>query len=786
MARKKKQVVTIKDPETLAILGIICLVLSFLFIVSAFLDGNVFSYIRSLLGVGVPVMGIVLLLTGIRLLGTKRDYNNLNVILLLIIFLFSFLGWIHLFADVNSASQLANVGQYGGIVGFWISTKLKELSVEVAFMLLSFGMIFSLFGLLNLSPKKISEKIVIVIDFLIIFFRWLLQQIKTVFKLIVLVKQKLDNFTQKLLVQSQNKSLDNSVSQNQLKLPQDLKISTDNINSDTPKEQQAIKMVSDISKLKFIENLNNNHNNNQFNSPEKKNISPNLVNNSDFSTASKKNTEKEYLDLTVRNYPNWILPPLDLLDKLKPKQQDSKLVIERKAQAIIETLKSFNIEAKVLGYTIGPAVTQFFIDPAAGIKFSKIASLSKDLALTLASPADLRIELVPGKSYIGIDVPNDIRQTTQLIESIQPIIQNPKKYKLGLAVGIDNQGLPVCRDLASAPHLLIAGATGQGKSVLVNAFIISLLMQKSPDELKFIMIDPKMVEMAPYEGIPHLLTSPITDMSNASKALKWAVNEMEERYKILRDHRVRNIDDYLNQTGNLMPYIIIIIDEFSDLMMQYRQEVETSIIRLAQKSRAVGIHLVIATQRPTADVITGLIKSNIPTRIALAVASSTDSRVILDSTGAETLLGRGDLLIKMPNDLKPVRVQGLYIDDKGPDSEFYRILNFIKQQAPNVHYNEDAIFSSVDSNENIDLNQGFTSRDPLFKQAAEIIIAAQKGSASLLQTKMKIGYARAARLIDELEQAGIVGPQDGPRPREVLISDLDTFYAKINSELNSD
>jgi S-DNA-T family DNA segregation ATPase FtsK/SpoIIIE len=322
--------------------------------------------------------------------------------------------------------------------------------------------------------------------------------------------------------------------------------------------------------------------------------------------------------------------------------------------------------------------------------------------------------------------------------------------------------------------MLVAGATGQGKSVLINAFIVSMLMRKTPDELKFIMIDPKMVEMAPYDGIPHLLTSPITDMSKASTALKWAVNEMEERYKLLKEARVRNIEDYVSQTGNLMPYLVIIIDEFADLMMQYRQEVESSIIRIAQKARAVGIHLIIATQRPTADVITGLIRSNIPTRVALTVATGIDSRVILDTTGAETLLGKGDLLFKAPNDLKPIRIQGLLLPDKGPESELHRILRFIKEQAPDVIYNEDQILTVPSENGGADGD--FASDDPLFKQAAEIVISAQKGSASLLQTKMKIGYARAARLVDELEMAGIVGPQDGPRPREVLVTDFDTFF----------
>jgi S-DNA-T family DNA segregation ATPase FtsK/SpoIIIE len=476
------------------------------------------------------------------------------------------------------------------------------------------------------------------------------------------------------------------------------------------------------------------------------------------------------LDLSVRMYPNWVLPSLDLLDPLKPKEKDSEDFIRKNARAIEETLKSFNIEAKIAGYSQGPSVTQYFIDPAAGVKFTKISNLSKDLALTLASPSDLRIELIPMTSFIGIDVPNEKRQITQLRESINPVFGGKDKFNLGLAVGIDTAGNAAARDLQKMPHLLVAGATGMGKSVLVNAFIVSMLMQRSPDELKFIMIDPKMVEMAPYDGIPHLLTSPITDMSKASTALKWAVNEMEERYKIFKDARVRNLEQYLEVTGNLMPYIVIIIDEFSDLMMQYRAEVESSIIRLAQKSRAVGIHLIVATQRPTADVITGLIKSNIPARVALTVASSMDSRVVLDSTGAETLLGRGDLLFKTANDLKPIRIQGLWM----PDSEFNRILDFIKEQAPDVQYNEDEILTvpSEGGGEGGD----FLSDDPLFRQAAEIVVGAQKGSASLLQTKMKIGYARAARLIDELEMAGVVGPQDGPRPREVLVTDTATFF----------
>ncbi len=769
MAKRKKQQLTIRDPETLAVFGIVCLVFSILLIISNFVDHPALHYFRSLFGVGVIVMGVVLFLTALRLLGSERYYNSFRVVSLLFLFLLSFLGWIHLFTDPLEAELLARSGQYGGIVGYMISEKMKELSVEVAFVTLFLIMIFSLLSALNISLKQLAEWLAKLVDFILYLFKKIYAYFISIIKLIIKSKQKLD--------QLELNWINNTVNS---KSPHKATISAPNVKQEEKQEVEnvTIKMVSDISSqpsnLNSINDLEISVNNRVIKQSRETNLKDN-----DIRGGSLSNRSDESLDLTVRHYADWKLPPLELLDPLKPKQQESKAVIERKARAIIETLKSFNIEAKILGYTVGPTVTQFFIDPAAGTKFSKIANLSKDLALTLASPSDLRIELVPGKSYIGIDVPNDVRQSTQMIESIKPIYDQPEKYKLGLAVGIDTQGNPVCRDLASAPHMLIAGATGQGKSVLVNAFIVSLLMRKTPDELKFIMIDPKMVEMAPYEGIPHLLTSPITDMSKAANALKWAVNEMEERYKVLKDARVRNIEDYINLTGNLMPYIVIIIDEFSDLMMQYRQDVESSIIRLAQKSRAVGIHLIIATQRPTADVITGLIKSNVPTRVALAVASSMDSRVILDTTGAETLLGKGDLLIKTANDLKPIRVQGLYIDDKGENSEFYRILNFIKNQAPEVHYNDTILKSHSEETEN---TGQFESDDPLFKQAAEIVISAQKGSASLLQTKMKIGYARAARLIDELERAGIVGPQDGPRPREVLVSDLDAFFNSRNTE----
>ncbi len=766
MARKKKKQITIKDPETLAVFGIICLILSVLLFLAYFSNQPALAPLAKWFGNGVIVMSVVLFLTSLRLFGSERKYNSLKVIFLLLVFLICFLGWVHLFAPPLQADILAEQGKYGGLIGYYVSDTLRKISNEAALAILSILMVLSLLSALNISPKQLSEWVVQLIDFFINTGLWIRDLALKIIEFIKLSKAQIDKLEMNIV-----KKVDEQDKQTKKRSEEE--------NEPNLLQKISIKMVSDISGNNDIEETKAN-----IPSISLANMSKSAQNLTKPIIKVEPKGEATTLDLTERKYPEWVLPPIALLDDVKPKQQDPKSVIMRKAEAIIETLKSFNIQAKILGYTIGPAVTQYFIDPAAGIKFSKIANLSKDLALTLASPSDLRIELVPGKSYIGIDVPNDLRQMTQMRESIKPICDNPGKYTLGLAVGIDTQGNPVCRDLASSPHLLVAGATGQGKSVLVNAFIISLLMQKSPDELKFIMIDPKMVEMAPYDGIPHLLTPPITDMSKAAQALKWAVNEMEERYKVLKDAKVRNIADYAIETGKLMPYIVVLIDEFSDLMMQFRQDVESSIIRLAQKSRAVGIHLVIATQRPTADVITGLIKSNVPTRVALSVASAMDSRVILDATGAETLLGKGDLLFKTANDLKPVRVQGLFIDDKGADSEMNRILNFIRDQAPEVEYNDDAILTI--SAGIGDSGAYFSSDDPLFRQATEIVVGAQKGSASLLQTKMKIGYARAARLIDELESAGIVGPADGPRPREILISNVEAFFNGSNEDIQEE
>lgn len=749
MGRRKKKQITIKDPETLAVFGVVCLVTSVLLIVSVFVEHPVLSAFKTYFGTGVVVMAVVLFLTALRLFGSENRYNSTKGVISLFIFLLSFLGWIHLFADPYNpfhSQALADAGQYGGKIGYFVASQVSKLSIEAAYALLTIFMLLSFFSALDVSIRQLSEWMVQLFDFVVMLCGKIRDGVVWLVEAFNKSKESIDNLEVNIGSKANGAEEDEEDKKGLL-------------------DSFSIKMVSDISgKDKNADAAGNNLNINlksmaNHTGPLRKNV--------------KSSDKEDSLDLTVRNYPDWELPPIDILDPIKEKQQDSKEVIDRKAKAILETLRSFNIQAKILGYSIGPSVTQYFIDPAAGIKFSKIANLSKDLALTLASPSDLRIELVPGKSYIGIDVPNDIRQGTQMKESISPLFENPDEYGLGLAVGIDTQGNPVVKDLQKMPHLLVAGATGMGKSVLVNAFIVSLLMQKTPDELKFIMIDPKMVEMAPYDGIPHLLTPPITDMSKAATALKWAVNEMEERYKVLKEAKVRNIEDYRQQTGELMPYIVIIIDEFADLMMQFRQEVETSIIRIAQKARAVGIHLIVATQRPTADVITGLIRSNIPARVALTVATGIDSRVILDSTGAETLLGKGDLLFKTANDLKPNRIQGLLLPDKGADSEFHRILKFIKEQAPDVEYNDEAILT-LPSEGDVDASN-FRSEDPLFRQAAEIVIGAQKASASLLQTKMRIGYARAARLVDELETSGIIGPQDGPRPREVLISDLDAF-----------
>lgn len=482
----------------------------------------------------------------------------------------------------------------------------------------------------------------------------------------------------------------------------------------------------------------------------------------------------------------WELPPASLLsDSTGAKAERGD--VKRTAQVIEKTLESFGIAARVAEVNLGPAVTQYALEIALGTKVSKITSLANDLALATEAPTgQIRIEApIPGRNLVGIEIPNRSLEVVGLRTMLNSQVMQKAKSKLTVALGLDVSGNPVVADIAKMPHVLIAGTTGSGKSVSVNAFINSILFRASPSEVKFIMIDPKRVEMTGYNGIPHLLTPVIVEPEKILSALKWAMGEMDRRYKLFAERGVRNIDSYNELSGfQALPYIVILIDELADLMMFAPVEVEDAIARLAQMARATGIHLVIATQRPSVDVITGLIKANIPCRIAFNVSSLIDSRVILDGTGAEKLLGRGDMLYVPPDAAKPTRIQGAFVSEK----EVQRLVAFLKEKAPEVNYTEEvtqqqvSVKKGLGATGNSGSSGGGESLDNAFDDAVRIVCQYDKASASLLQRKLSIGYSRAAKILDQLEEHGIIGPAEGSKPRDVLSKNADEVLAQLHGE----
>ena len=468
--------------------------------------------------------------------------------------------------------------------------------------------------------------------------------------------------------------------------------------------------------------------------------------------------------VSEESYDNYQLPPITLLNSPVKKQTITKGDVVEKSKILQSTFNNFGIEVKIVKAIVGPSITQFQILPTPGTKVSKIVNLSNDIALNLAAK-DVRIEApIPGKSLIGIEIPNTVNE---LVTMKEVFVNDEDNSPLSVALGKDVSGESIFTRIDKTPHLLIAGSTGSGKSVCVNTIITSILLKNKPDKVKLIIIDPKMVELSIYDGIPHLLTSVVTDPIKAADVLHKVVLEMENRYREFARARVRNMEGYNKIAAKdpdykELPYIVVIIDELADLMMVSSKEVEESIARIAQKARAAGIHMIIATQRPSVDVITGVIKTNIPSRIAFAVSSSIDSRTILDKSGAETLLGKGDMLYLSADSSKPVRIQGAFLSDE----EVEKVVDYVKSQSE-AQYDPNMTPSEVSS-------QGGGSSsvddvDPLYKEVLLFIAKTQKASASLLQRRFKIGYNRAARIIDMLEEDGYIGPVDGSKPRKVFL-----------------
>ncbi|WP_028986612.1 FtsK/SpoIIIE family DNA translocase [Thermicanus aegyptius] len=468
-------------------------------------------------------------------------------------------------------------------------------------------------------------------------------------------------------------------------------------------------------------------------------------------------------DLQGREFHSYDLPPYTLLDKPKRLPSRESRDIANNIQKLEQTLKSFGVQARITNVHRGPAVTRYELQPDIGVKVSRIVNLTDDIALALAAK-DIRMEApIPGKAAIGIEVPNEHVSLVTLREVLESAPFHESSSRLTIALGRDISGEPIVGDLAKMPHLLVAGATGSGKSVCINSIISSILFKARPDEVKFIMVDPKMVELSIYNGVPHLLTPVVTDPKKASFALRKVVQEMERRYELFAHAGAKDLDRY-NQMGGHppLPYIVVIVDELADLMMVSPADVEDSITRLAQKARAAGIHLILATQRPSVDVITGVIKANIPSRIAFGVSSQVDSRTILDMAGAEKLLGKGDMLYLPVGSAKVTRIQGCFVSDR----EVEALVEFIKKQGE-PHYAEELVTGEGEETTEPSME------DDLYEKAVQLVIESQTASVSLLQRRFRVGYARAARLIDMMEANGIVGPYEGSKPREVLVSKRD-------------
>ncbi len=501
-------------------------------------------------------------------------------------------------------------------------------------------------------------------------------------------------------------------------------------------------------------------------------------------TAQKLTGTEDHAALTTASDPNWQFPPLNLLNQKQDKADAGN--VQGNAESIKETFSHFNINVDVEGANVGPRVTQYTLKPPSGVKLTKLTALEGNLALDLAA-SSIRMEApIPGKRAVGIEVPNVKAATVTMHGLITSREWREISSPLGFAIGKDIAGVPVVGDLARMPHLLIAGQTGSGKSVMINAFITSLLYRNSPSDLKLILVDPKQVEMALYRDIPHLLAPVVNEPEKCISALKWAVAEMERRLKAFADEGRRNIAEYNKlKAEEGMPYIVIVIDELADLMMMAARDVEALIVRLAQKARAAGIHLVLATQRPSVDVITGLIKANVPARIAFTVVSQVDSRTIIDQVGAEKLLGRGDLLYNTAEFTKPIRVQGALMSD----DETNKVCDFLRSQAP-PNYNDEVISQPVQLNGKggvvAPMSGGDDADDDLWQDAVRVVVETRKASTSLLQRKLRVGYGRASRLMDMMEEQGIIGAADGAKPRDVLVSSMDEVFAPATPANSSD
>lgn len=717
--------------------------------------GNLFFYLLGNIAYAMPV--ILLLVLIIQNFGNWNSKLGGSMIYILALFISAMmLSWIMVSPNGSFKTSMEMAGEWGiakigpGVVGGFIGFIFEKIIGKIGIILVN--IIILLFFILHLLEMTIVE-----------FFTFIVSAIRrlmlSISKTIKEAKLKKENKKEKKIAINSYK--EPNVSNDCLDMNSDFRENVNLNNDEDISMQNREIIIDDYAQRNRIDNEKSS----QEKASRKKTFKNPYV--------EENNGEEEKLNLYDGEVYEYVIPPLDLL---KPAKTGAKLEPEKlkeKAVIIEKTLSSFGIESEIVSIQRGPTVALFELKPAAGVKVSRITNLADDLALSLAAK-DIRIEApIPGKPYVGIEVPNPVCDTVSLRQTLSSEEFQKSSEDIPIALGQSIDGHPVIAKIAKMPHLLIAGATGSGKSVCINTMIISMIYKYSPKDLKMILIDPKVVELSVYNEIPHLLIPVVTDPKKASRALYMGVQEMERRFKLFSKHSVRDIQGWrekqkLENLENL-PYIVIVVDELSDLMMVASKDVEAHITRLAQMARACGMHLIIATQRPSVDVITGVIKANVPSRISFQVSSAIDSRTILDQSGAERLLGKGDMLYYPANFSKPSRVQGAFVSDE----EVSKVTDFIKQKHE-TDYDKELIESIEQINDRASkANDPTEDRDELMDQVLEFISHEETTSISGLQRRFRIGYARAGRIIDDLEAMGAVSAQDGSKPRDVLIGEID-------------
>lgn len=768
-AKKSKKPLTIQSSETRITAGIVLFIAGLGGILSAFMaDAAIFAFTAELVGKSSIIWGLATIYIALRMITLNSKFKSFRFFFGLIVLAIVLSIFLTFFVPQEELILLSNYSAYGGTLGFAIHDTLYQIFGPI----LEFIIIFfiAIIGITLITPFTLEQ----ITNALVNFFG----------AIFGIFNKKTQEVTDGLIINLNDPEVSHkpevSISKDKKEveflengsgiiggmlgktLPQNSAQNSTLNNNGSNEKNPGITIATNGKSNTFIEN------------------NPNTQTNENKSSNSSENEDTNFFEPM---YPDWKYPSSIMFKEPVYKPQNPELH-KKNAEIIEKTLRSFGIESRVNNIAVGPTVVQYALSITVGTKVAKVKNLANDLALSLAATsAGVRIEApIPGTSLIGIEIPNPTPNFVYVRELLSDLEKEKEKYELPIVLGKNVTGQRIIKDLTEMPHLLVAGATGTGKSVGINSILAGLLSTKSPDELRVILVDPKMVEMAPFNGIPHLLIPVITDMELVINALQWAVEEMMRRYRILKQLGVRKIKEYNQKLGyNALPYIVIIIDEMADLMLTTGVDVESKIVRLTQMSRAVGIHLILATQRPSVNVITGLIKANVPSRMSFAVATAIDSRVIIDQTGAETLIGKGDMLFKSPEYPRPIRVQDAWTDTK----DIENLVSFIKEQTDEVHYFDDITKSRREENTGDEKggSGGDFSDDSMFEDALAVVVNAQKASASLLQRKLRIGYNRAARLIEELEEAGAVGPADGSNARKVLVSSPDQI---LNKQRNND